>query len=62
VNNALLQTKESIIKSEYLKERRKDMASSFRDLMFTSMDKKEALSREQETKKAKNNKAKKNDK
>lgn len=53
MNNSLLQTQENVIKSEYLKLKRKQMNDLFRDLLFTSKHKREVLSKENEQKKVK---------
>ena len=53
LNNPILQTSENTIKSDYIKMKREDMAKQFRELMLTSLTKRNQLSSESETKKAK---------
>lgn len=59
INNPLLQTPESLVTSEIQKERRKQMTHSFQKLMFTSVDKRDKVSNEQDKKKTKNTSNKK---
>lgn len=47
----LLSTPDHLIKSTILKEKRKNMSDSFQNIMFTSVQKRDALSKEPETKK-----------
>lgn len=51
-NNPLLEASDNIIKSEYLKKKKSDMKNAFTELMFTSVNKRNEMSKE-ETKKKK---------
>mmetsp|Transcript_38508 Transcript_38508/g.39935 ORF Transcript_38508/g.39935 Transcript_38508/m.39935 type:complete len:246 (+) Transcript_38508:1-738(+) len=53
LNNPILQTNTDLVKSDYLKTKKESMTNSFRDLMFTSVKKRDELSREVENLKSK---------
>ena len=53
LNNPLINQNEKTINSDYLKGQRTVMTNSFREMMFTSVEKRDQLSKESETKKAK---------
>lgn len=51
LNNPILQSGETTIKSDYIRQKRNDMSKAFRNMMFTSLYKRKQLSEEVDTKK-----------